>query len=78
MSNKGEFIYSAHLWGGLVGNHQVTNHTQKNIPNRVPENKRKVSDHLWDHENPESKIRKLSLDESLPSVPSFSPFESLI
>ena len=63
MSNK-EFIYSTHLWGSLVGpshqTHQNTN--QIKVPNRVPESKRKTSDHLWDHENPEFKERKMSLD----------------
>jgi len=54
MSNQ-EFIYSSHLWGGIFGLTKQPSNTSN--PTTLPklEKQRKVSEHTWDHEEPELK-----------------------
>jgi hypothetical protein len=77
MSNQGEFIYSSHLWGGLLGLNKQSSNTSANSNLPKLEKQRKVSEHTWDHEEPILRDRKFSYeDESLSNK--FNPFDSLI
>ena len=78
MSNQGEFIYSSHLWGGILGLNKQASHTS-NTSAQVPKlnKERKVSEHTWDHEEPLLKTRKFSVEDDLMAA-NFSPFDSMI
>ena len=77
MSNQGEFIYSSHLWGGLLGLTKQSSNTSATANLPKLEKQRKVSEHTWDHEEPVLKQRKFSVEDE-PLNNTFNPFDSLI